>query len=111
VTQWLWTLPVVGAVVGFVTNWLAVRMLFRPRRRVLGLQGLIPKRRAEIASKIASTVERELVRPSDVEAMLSDPELHAAAEKEIDQRVREFLARRISARDLQEARDEARRAP
>ena len=94
-TSWLWTLPVVGACVGYATNWLAVRMLFRPRRRTLGLQGLIPKRRAEIASKIAATVERELVRPSDIEAMLSDPELHAAAEREIDLRVREFLARKV----------------
>jgi len=94
-SKWLWTLPLVGALVGFATNWLAVRMLFRPRRRIFGLQGLIPKRRAEIATKIASTVERELVRPADVEAMLSDPELHAAAEREIDQRVREFLARRV----------------
>jgi len=94
-TRWLWTLPLVGACVGYITNWLAVRMLFRPRRRVLGLQGLIPKRRTEIASKIAATVARELVRPSDIEAMLSDPELHAAAEKEIDLRVGEFLARKV----------------
>jgi uncharacterized membrane protein YheB (UPF0754 family) len=94
-TQWLWTLPVVGALVGYGTNWLAVRMLFRPRKRIFGIQGLIPKRRTEIATKIAATVERELIRPADIEAMLSDPDLHASAEKEIDLRVREFLARKV----------------
>ena len=98
-TDWLWTLPLVGAVVGYGTNWFAIRMLFRPRRpvRFLGftLLGLIPRRRRDIAAKVASTVEQELVRPADIEAMLSDPELLADAETEIDLRVREFLARKV----------------
>ena len=98
-SDWLWTLPVVGAVVGWGTNCLAVRMLFRPRRpiRFLGLTlvGLIPKRRRALAAKVASTVERELVRTSDIHEMLRDPELLRAAEAEIDLRVREFLARKM----------------
>lgn len=97
-TDWLWTLPIVGAVVGYGTNWLAIRMLFRPRRprRFFGLTlvGLIPRRRKELASRIASTVETELVKPSDIQDVLSDPEILAAAEAEIDRRVREFLARK-----------------
>jgi len=95
----LWTLPLVGASVGWATNWLAVRMLFRPRRpvRVFGftLLGLIPRRRAEIAAKIASAVERELVRPEDIERLLEDPALIEEARAEIDRRVREFLARKV----------------
>jgi uncharacterized membrane protein YheB (UPF0754 family) len=98
-TEWLWTLPIVGAIVGWGTNLLAVRMLFRPRRPVgprgFRLQGLIPRRRRELARRIASTVERELVRPSDIHALITDPDLLAAAEKEIDLRVREFLARKV----------------
>lgn len=96
--DWLWTLPIVGAVVGYGTNWLAIRMLFRPRkpRRFLGItfQGLVPRRRKDLAARIAATVERELVKPSDIQAALSDPEIIAAAETEIDLRVREFLERK-----------------
>ena len=59
--DWLWTLPLVGASVGYATNWLAVKMLFHPRApvRVLGLTflGLIPRRRKEIAASVAATVE------------------------------------------------------
>ncbi|MFW5830079.1 MAG: DUF445 domain-containing protein, partial [Planctomycetota bacterium] len=37
----IWILmPLIGALIGYATNWLAIRMLFRPRRPVLGFQGL-----------------------------------------------------------------------
>ena len=58
-------LPVLGALIGWGTNRLAVRMLFHPRRerRFLGLrwQGLIPRRHAEIASQAGEIVERDLL--------------------------------------------------
>jgi len=96
--DWLWTLPIVGAVVGYGTNWIAIRMLFRPQkpRRFFGFrfQGLVPRRRKDLAASIAATVEQELVKPSDIQAALSDPEIIAAAETEIDKRVREFLERK-----------------
>lgn len=96
----LWTLPLVGALLGWATNWLAVRMLFRPRRaiKVLGftIWGLLPKRRTELAAKIASTVERELVRPEDVKRLFENPILMERAGEEIDRRVREFLAHKMN---------------
>jgi uncharacterized membrane protein YheB (UPF0754 family) len=99
VTDWLWTLPLVGGAIGYATNWLAVRMLFRPRRpvRVFGITflGLLPRRRAELARSVAETVERELVRPEDIQRFLADPGLRAAAEAEIDRRVCDFLARKF----------------
>jgi uncharacterized membrane protein YheB (UPF0754 family) len=98
-TDFLWTLPLVGALVGWATNWLAVRMLFRPReaRRVLGFTfvGLIPRRRTEMAARIAATIEKELVRPEDIAALLDNPELAEAAREEIDRRVCEFLTKKF----------------
>ena len=44
--------PLIGAFIGLVTNWIAIRLLFRPRRRMLGFQGLIPKYRREIAERV-----------------------------------------------------------
>jgi uncharacterized membrane protein YheB (UPF0754 family) len=99
VNDWLWTLPIVGALVGWATNWLAVRMLFRPRDpvRVLGMTflGLVPRRRKDLAASVAATVERELVRPEDFTKLLNDPALAEAAREEIDRRVRDFLARKL----------------
>lgn len=58
-------LPVTGAFIGWLTNWMAVRLIFRPHRplRVLGytIQGVVPRRRYEIARLIGKVVEEELL--------------------------------------------------
>src|SRR6056297_385241 len=72
-------MAVVGAVIGWSTNVTAIKMIFRPvkpvRIPVLGftLQGLIPKRRGEIAKNIAETVEKELVSLEEIiEELIND---------------------------------------
>ena len=55
----------VGALIGWFTNYLAIRLLFRPYNEInlviFKLQGLIPKRRHEIALNIAEVIETELI--------------------------------------------------
>lgn len=53
--------PLLGAFVGYVTNYLAIKLLFRPKRRLLGVQGLLPKRKAEIAKRAGEVVNGYLV--------------------------------------------------
>jgi len=60
--------PVLGAVIGYVTNAIAIRMLFRPLTakyffgiRIPFTPGLIPKQRGNLASNIASMVSDELL--------------------------------------------------
>ena len=65
----LWVLPpVLGAVIGFVTNAVAIRMLFRPYRewRFLGVRvpftpGIIPRQRYKLAESIGQMVSKELL--------------------------------------------------
>lgn len=56
--------PLIGAGIGWLTNRLAIQMLFRPRRPVhvfgLNFQGLIPRRQGELAVRVAEIVETEL---------------------------------------------------
>jgi len=67
--------PAVGALVGWFTNWLAILMLFRPREPVkfagFSLQGVIPKRHADLAEKIAETVESNLLTQNDLKQAMS----------------------------------------
>ncbi|MEY3000530.1 MAG: hypothetical protein RL648_744 [Verrucomicrobiota bacterium] len=57
-------LPLIGAGIGWLTNRLAIQMLFRPRQPVrfagITLQGLIPRRHHELAQRIGELVEKEL---------------------------------------------------
>lgn len=56
--------PLIGAGIGWLTNRLAIQMLFRPRRAIrfmgMRIQGLIPKRQSELAIRVGEIVETEL---------------------------------------------------
>jgi len=64
-------IPVItGAIIGYFTNWLAIKMLFRPlkEKRLLGVKipftpGLIPKERGRIAASVGNTVGQHLLSP------------------------------------------------
>jgi len=45
-------IPIIGAIIGLITNWIAVKMLFHPRKKIFGIQGVIPKRKKVIAERI-----------------------------------------------------------
>ncbi|MEA1974016.1 MAG: DUF445 family protein [Bacillota bacterium] len=61
----LGVLAVIGAFIGWMTNVFAIKLLFRPFKEIniLGfkIQGLIPKRRTDIAKSIGETIDSELV--------------------------------------------------
>ncbi len=75
VISWI-LLPLAGAFIGWMTNLLAVRMIFRPRepRRIpllgLTIQGLLPKRQADLARSIAQVVERDLLPMDELLALV-----------------------------------------
>ncbi len=83
--------PLVGALVGWFTNWLAILMLFRPREpvRILGwtLQGVIPSRHSQLAERIADTVENNLLTQDDLEKAMSGVNWH----DEVDRLIRKVL--------------------
>ena len=62
------TTPLIGAVIGYATNWVAVKMLFRPRkeicvfgRRLPFTPGVIPRGKARLARAIGRAVEEQLL--------------------------------------------------
>lgn len=69
--------PVIGALIGYLTNFIAVKMLFYPRKeiRVFGRRlpltpGAIPRGRARLATAIGAVVENNLLTREDVETRL-----------------------------------------
>jgi uncharacterized membrane protein YheB (UPF0754 family) len=69
-----WVLPpLLGAVIGYVTNAIAIRMLFRPltEKRLFGIRipftpGVIPRQRSQLADSIGAMVSRELLDETTV---------------------------------------------
>ena len=81
----LFLMPVIAAVIGWLTNFIAVKMLTRPiyPRKIFGLtfQGLLPKRHKELASRIAAAIAKdflteehilELIRQANTDVILKD---------------------------------------
>ena len=72
--------PLVGAVIGYITNDIAIRMLFRPHRAkyIMGVHipftpGIIPKEKARIAGAIGKAVSENLMNREVLEkSLLSD---------------------------------------
>ena len=68
--QGYWVLPVAGFMVGYVTNWIALKLIFEPIDPVdLGcykLQGLFLKRQNEVASEYAKIVTQEILSSKNI---------------------------------------------
>lgn len=62
------TTPLVAGVVGYITNKIAIKMLFRPYKPkwyTLGWQGIVPKTRPKLANKISEIVGQKLLAHDD----------------------------------------------
>lgn len=73
---------VIGAIIGYITNWLAIKMLFRPYKelRILGMKipftpGLIPKERYRISKSVGETVGTHLLSNETIVEALTDPKI------------------------------------
>ena len=87
---------IVGAVIGYITNWLAIKMLFRPHNevRVLGVKmpftpGLIPKERLRISKSVGQTIgEHLLTKETIVESLCS---------KDVNDRLKSWVKEKVDA--------------
>lgn len=85
---------IVGAIIGYVTNWLAIKMLFRPHeeKRFLGIKipftpGLIPKERYRVAKSVGETIGTHLLSKDTMVEALSSDKVHNQIENWIKHKV------------------------
>ncbi len=73
-------IPVISAFIGYLTNVVAIKLLFWPHEPVnlviWRIQGLLPKRQADIAVMIGEMVEGELLSIDDVINKINTPQMH-----------------------------------
>jgi uncharacterized membrane protein YheB (UPF0754 family) len=98
-TGWVWMTPFVGALIGWLTNFLAIKMLFRPRQPwfILGfiLQGVVPRRQRDLALKIGEVVEEELLKSEDILSAINTEELRGHLAAVIETRLDRFLREKL----------------
>jgi len=100
--QWThYILPVLlSAFTGWVTTWIAVKMLFHPRRpvNILGfkIQGIFPKNQQLIAEKLGQVVSKEFLSFAEIEAKVTNPQNLQQLKPEIEQHIDKFLKEKLS---------------
>jgi uncharacterized membrane protein YheB (UPF0754 family) len=86
-TTWL-AIPAIGGVIGYLTNRLAVKMIFRPikQKNILGfkVQGLMPRRQPEMAKSIGAVVGDHLLRHDDLIKGLASVDFEAVLSEVLD---------------------------
>lgn len=94
-----WLLPpLVGAIIGYFTNWLAIKMLFRPYReiRIAGIRlpftpGILPRERARLAQSLGETLSQELLTPEVISRRFRSPQVQSTATIATEAALRGFL--------------------
>lgn len=63
----------VSGLIGYLTNWIAITMLFKPaqKRPVLG-HGLVPAQKDRIAYRLAQAVSQDLINPEIIKRKISE---------------------------------------
>lgn len=88
---------IIGASIGWITNIFAIKLLFRPYSRVeipflhWGIQGAIPKRRADIATALGNIISTELITEKDIIASLKKKEVKT----NIAKRMKNYIQERV----------------
>jgi uncharacterized membrane protein YheB (UPF0754 family) len=115
--------PAVGAVIGYITNDFAIRMLFRPHtaKYIMGIHipftpGIIPKEKARHAGAIGKTVSENLMNREVLEKSLLSEEMlnkisdaideFVTTQQGNDETIEQFASHYLSSEDIEAMRDD-----
>ena len=89
--EW-WVLPLGGLIVGYLTNWLALKIIFEPKDPIkfMGwtIQGMFLKRQYEVSRVYADIIEAKLITPDNL--------LHAALNGSGSKQLEELMALHVN---------------
>ena len=95
----IYTLPFIAAIIGWFTNFLAVKMLFHPKEKVniLGfeIQGIFPKRKRALAYKLGKVVSGELISFDEIKEKLVDSSNLDGVMQLLDERLEDFFDEKL----------------
>lgn len=79
--------PVIGGFLGYLTNWIAITLLFRPRRKIFGIQGLLERRKKLIAQKASEIISAYLLNTEEIKKVVDKKKVKESIDKLIDKSV------------------------
>ncbi|MBI4613202.1 MAG: DUF445 family protein [Planctomycetes bacterium] len=103
-TGTLWWSVVWGGVIGYGTNWLAIKMLFHPRekRPLLRWQGVVPSRRQQLLIRVTDGVCENLISEEIIRKYIEQSGFIESLTREHREHVREVLTDPAFRKDFQD---------
>jgi len=92
----------IGALIGYVTNYTAIKMLFRPHKPVrIGKvtiipQGVILKEQPSLAKRVGEVVRDYILSEEEIKKILASAEVKSEIERFLDEKISLFLDTQIS---------------
>ena len=113
-----WILPAAGFFVGYLTNWIAIKLVFAPREPVkigpLTVQGVFHKRQNEVAEAFGRTVATRVLNADNLVRTVMESEgadrMNEIVENRIGELIAKYEARPMAALVLPEEKRPALRA-
>lgn len=97
--QW-WTMPIMGVFVGYVTNWLAILMIFSPlepkRFLFFRYQGLFLKRQKDVSREFAKVVSKKILNQENIVRIIFNGKGGDLIASQLIARMRELLDRKLT---------------
>ena len=91
----IYSLPLIAALIGWVTNYLAIKMLFHPRKRInfyfFSIQGIFPKRQAVLADRLGNVVANELFSFQDIKESFTSTSTARELNAVLDEKLEDFI--------------------
>jgi uncharacterized membrane protein YheB (UPF0754 family) len=92
-----WILPAAGFCVGYLTNWIAIKLVFAPREPVrigpLTVQGLFHKRQNEVAEAFGRTVATRVLNADNIVATVMNGDGATRMNQIVEHRVSDLIAK------------------
>ncbi len=92
-------IPIFGAAIGWVTNYLAIKLLFHPKKpldlKFFTLQGIFPKNKHKLAGRLGAVVQKDLISFSDIKKRLQDADSMHQMSVEVSNHVELMIRERI----------------
>jgi uncharacterized membrane protein YheB (UPF0754 family) len=92
-----WILPAAGFCVGYLTNWIAIRMVFSPREPVkigrMTVQGLFHKRQNEVAEAFGRIIATRVLNADNIVATVMDGDGATRMNEIVEQRISDLIAK------------------
>ena len=91
----IYTLPFIAAITGWVTNFLAIKMLFHPKKKIdlffFSMQGIFPKRQDVLAERLGKMVSTELFSFKDIKDRFTSTSTALEINKVLDEKLEDFM--------------------